>query len=417
MVQSIYRTKGLSNYTQISNQFLQSGDLDVEEVGVLAKVLSYPAQWQFCQSWFVRTFNIGRSRLKRILDSLRAKGYLYTFQERAGRFFGKFRYIFYESPERNPYKSRRVDKKDIFINLSEQESEDFIKFTEVDAEPSVSGGFVEDLVEEVVDKVEDFIKPEPSPNPNPLPEPEPPKEKEELQVTDTVIIPEVVTEPVKEEKQIAVVSKEDLEKRAEYSATWALQRRISSDLKRDAREYHQANARRVNEATYHLEFAEEVGQDPKKIRKEFQEFLLEAVTERKGPKDPIGYAAAIQRSLVEDSEAATLNLYWVEFCERYKDAIEAGKKFDPIKAAIPKTDKERRENTTVDQLVCYCISAKSSGDIANYWIDGIDVNSIQIRFPHSETPVWAIYHVEKLRKIWKRNGHDKLPPDTEVDFT
>jgi len=406
-VQSVYRSKNLCNFTQISNLLLQRCDLEIEELGVLAKVLSFPTDWQFRLNWFLENFSIGRTKLKRILDSLKSKGYLHAFQERSGRFFGMFRYVFFESPTLNPYFTNTSNS---VSGFSEQSNS---KITEIsNLTPTIE--CIEYKTESVVNSSENIDKENQSVNNESIINTDNSTENnDELIVTDTVLIPEV-----EEEKQIVVSNQPDLEKSAEYSTLWNLQRRLGIQLRNDARETYRSNARKESEATYHLEFSQEVNRDPKQVRADFQDFLLNAVTERKGPNDPVSYAAKIQRSLVDDPESAQLNGYWVEFKELYRDAIDSGKRFDSIKAAIPKTKEEKLKELTYDQLFSYCSSAKGSGDITEFWGNkGEEVKNIRVKFPHYAAPVDAYHYADKLRSIWKRNGADKISFDTEDDFT
>ena len=96
----ILKKKQKSNYTMISNSFLQDNNLSYEARGMAASLLSRPEDWVINVSALMTAGNIGRDKVKKIIQELVDNGYMYKAQDRSsGGKFGKN--ILYISDEKD----------------------------------------------------------------------------------------------------------------------------------------------------------------------------------------------------------------------------------------------------------------------------------------------------------------------------
>lgn len=96
----ILKKKQKSNYTMISNSFLQDNNLSYEARGMAASLLSRPEDWVINISNLMAEGNIGRDKVKKIIQELVDNGYMYKAQDRSsGGKFGKN--ILYISDEKD----------------------------------------------------------------------------------------------------------------------------------------------------------------------------------------------------------------------------------------------------------------------------------------------------------------------------
>lgn len=74
---AFYREATSQPFTVIANQSLQDPDLSFEATGLLAFMISLPADWQYSREWLIKQKKkIGRDKLKRLLKELEENGYL-----------------------------------------------------------------------------------------------------------------------------------------------------------------------------------------------------------------------------------------------------------------------------------------------------------------------------------------------------
>lgn len=96
----ILKKKQKNNYTKISNEFLQDTNLSFEARGMAASLLSRPEDWVINVSALMAEGNIGRDKVKKIIQELVDNGYMYKAQDRSsGGKFGKN--ILYISDEKD----------------------------------------------------------------------------------------------------------------------------------------------------------------------------------------------------------------------------------------------------------------------------------------------------------------------------
>lgn len=96
----ILKKKQKSNYTMISNDFLQDNNLSFEARGMAASLLSRPEDWVINVSALMAEGGIGRDKVKKIIQELVDNGYMYKAQDRSsGGKFGKN--ILYISDEKD----------------------------------------------------------------------------------------------------------------------------------------------------------------------------------------------------------------------------------------------------------------------------------------------------------------------------
>lgn len=96
----ILKKKQKSNYTMISNEFLQDNNLSFEARGMAASLLSRPEDWVINVPALMAEGNIGRDKVRKIIKELIDNGYMYRGQDRNNK--GKFgQNILYISDEKD----------------------------------------------------------------------------------------------------------------------------------------------------------------------------------------------------------------------------------------------------------------------------------------------------------------------------
>lgn len=96
----ILKKKQKSNYTMISNSFLQDSNLSYEARGMAASLLSRPEDWVINIPNLMAEGNIGRDKVKKLIQELVDNGYMYKAQDRSSG--GKFaKNILYISDEKD----------------------------------------------------------------------------------------------------------------------------------------------------------------------------------------------------------------------------------------------------------------------------------------------------------------------------
>lgn len=87
-------------YVQINKKALWDESLSLEAIGLWARLLSKPDDWEISVAHLCKSCNIGKDKVYRILDNLIEAGYAYRYQERSTgsrkNQFGKFHYIIFE---------------------------------------------------------------------------------------------------------------------------------------------------------------------------------------------------------------------------------------------------------------------------------------------------------------------------------
>lgn len=88
---SIVRLPHDRNYTVIDNEILAGGYLSIEAIGLLAHLLSRPANWGVSITQLAAQMKCGRDKIQRIMNELRDAGHarLRTIQGDKGQFGGK----------------------------------------------------------------------------------------------------------------------------------------------------------------------------------------------------------------------------------------------------------------------------------------------------------------------------------------
>ena len=86
---AIFKSKLSENYVTLPNVTIQDIELSWEARGLLAFMLSLPADWAIYKEWLAeQSVMCGKDKLNRILDELIVSGYLVKQQKRSGA--GKF---------------------------------------------------------------------------------------------------------------------------------------------------------------------------------------------------------------------------------------------------------------------------------------------------------------------------------------
>lgn len=88
------------NYTTISNEFLRDKSLSLKAKGLLATIMSLPADWNFSIHGFVEIIKEGETAVYSAIDELKENGYCCTEQARddKGKIAG-INYTFFENPD------------------------------------------------------------------------------------------------------------------------------------------------------------------------------------------------------------------------------------------------------------------------------------------------------------------------------
>lgn len=86
---SILKKKKKNNYTSISNGFLQDNSLSFEARGLGASLLSRPDNWEINVNALMAEGNIGRDKVRKIINELIQAGYMYRSKNRTSGKFAK----------------------------------------------------------------------------------------------------------------------------------------------------------------------------------------------------------------------------------------------------------------------------------------------------------------------------------------
>ena len=79
----IERNPDREPYTAVKNRIIYQGGLTPEELGLYTNMLSRPVDWEFNEFVLAREFSVSVGQIRRLLESLAAKGYT---RERKGRY-------------------------------------------------------------------------------------------------------------------------------------------------------------------------------------------------------------------------------------------------------------------------------------------------------------------------------------------
>jgi len=87
-------------YTVIDNRLLQARGVSPDVRGFVATLLSMPLDWKFRPEWAKEEFDIGETRLERIIRDAKKAGFMRTDRERGadGRVTGRTVYLFTDVP-------------------------------------------------------------------------------------------------------------------------------------------------------------------------------------------------------------------------------------------------------------------------------------------------------------------------------
>lgn len=92
-------------FAQINRKSLCDENLSLEAVGLWARMISRPSDWEIRISELTKSCKCGKAKLYKIIKELESAGYVYRSQSRKldnnRNRFGKFDYIFFESKEDN----------------------------------------------------------------------------------------------------------------------------------------------------------------------------------------------------------------------------------------------------------------------------------------------------------------------------
>lgn len=85
------REKRKNKFTQVPNEMLQSFDLSFPAKGLLSTMLSYPDDWKFYESYFVKMSpKEGKDAVHTIIEELKAKGYLTMSKQKRDKSTGRW---------------------------------------------------------------------------------------------------------------------------------------------------------------------------------------------------------------------------------------------------------------------------------------------------------------------------------------
>lgn len=127
---SILKKKKKSNYTSISNAFLQDNSLSFEARGLGASLLSRPDDWEINVNALMIEGNIGRDKVRKIINELIQAGYMYRSKNRTSGKFAKN--ILFISDEKD-YLFEEVVEKEIDTPSMESYGDFYGKNTEINS--------------------------------------------------------------------------------------------------------------------------------------------------------------------------------------------------------------------------------------------------------------------------------------------
>ncbi len=134
---SIFRVAKTENYTVLLNETLRDENLSLESVGLLARLLTRPQDWQVHFEALRRENRLGRDKLRRLLRELEKAGYL--VRRRVHRNDGRFVWIseLHEKPQTmdaktvdgNTIDGKAVDGKPADIQSTDKQNTELKKHT------------------------------------------------------------------------------------------------------------------------------------------------------------------------------------------------------------------------------------------------------------------------------------------------
>ena len=129
---SILKKKKKNNYTSISNGFLQDNSLSFEARGLGASLLSRPDDWEINVNALMAEGNIGRDKVRKIINELIQAGYMYRSKNRTSGKFAKN--ILFISDEKD-YLFEEVVEKEIDTPSAENCGDFYGENTEINSCP------------------------------------------------------------------------------------------------------------------------------------------------------------------------------------------------------------------------------------------------------------------------------------------
>ena len=127
---SILKKKKKNNYTSISNGFLQDNSLSFEARGLGASLLSRPDDWEINVNALMAEGNIGRDKVRKIINELIQAGYMYRSKNRTSGKFAKN--ILFISDEKD-YLFEEVVEKEIDAPSAEEHGDFYGENTEINS--------------------------------------------------------------------------------------------------------------------------------------------------------------------------------------------------------------------------------------------------------------------------------------------
>lgn len=127
---SILKKKKKNNYTSISNGFLQDNSLSFEARGLGASLLSRPDDWEINVNALMAEGNIGRDKVRKIINELIQAGYMYRSKNRTSGKFAKN--ILFISDEKD-YLFEEVVEKEIDTPSAEEHGDFYGENTEINS--------------------------------------------------------------------------------------------------------------------------------------------------------------------------------------------------------------------------------------------------------------------------------------------
>lgn len=126
---SIKRAKHTVNYTVLTNDLINDGQLDWQDLGLLVYLLSKPENWTIRVSELVKKRRSGRSKIYSILGKLQALGYA-SFKKHSS---GKVDWTIYDEPhvEKPDVEKPDLEKQHVLV------STDLLQSTEKDNNPPI----------------------------------------------------------------------------------------------------------------------------------------------------------------------------------------------------------------------------------------------------------------------------------------
>ena len=93
------RVEKISDYTTLSNRFLDDDRLSLKAIGLLSYMLRLPDDWNFTLEWLAGKHKDGLFSVRSAMEELEAAGYVTRGQSREGGRFSENEYIVRELPQ------------------------------------------------------------------------------------------------------------------------------------------------------------------------------------------------------------------------------------------------------------------------------------------------------------------------------